>query len=621
MISGVSDLPSFSVAEEERRTDRLFVALLWGHFAAALLLGSWYHTWAQAVLIGLPAAGVVTLLARLAPGSLITRCSAAAALLIFSALFIQQTHGLTEAHFHVFCALAFLLAYRDWRVVVAGAATIAVHHVAFTLLQTRGLPVYIYTSDAVGPWTLTLIHAGFVVFESSILVSLAVKMRREWERAEDLGLLSAVLAGEGLSGDDLTIRLNWDPKSPMALTAATIDDLLERLCSRIAAAKRDIGQIATQAVEAAQETQDVHQGAEMVHLSIQEVSIGADRQTEQAAKGAYQIELAATMAQEIAHGAHVQAATIDVMSEEINALRAQTQDIAAASAEQVSAAAGAQEAARQAVDAVRASSEATKAAVDAITEKADILSQRSAGVRDFVATIKEIAEQTDLLALNAAIEAAHAGEHGRGFAVVADEVRKLANRATQAAREIDGLIGQMTSGIHEVLLVTRDTARDGGRSHSQSTFSSALTMAQEVVETGERTALLAGRIAELALQNRDTTEGIAEAGTLLNDQITTLSRQVTDHEAIAGRMAMQAASAQGSVSDMASIAEETSAAAHQVVAVVSGQFQALVRLSGIAEEVAGNAESVSTSLARFRTESGKSDVTDASEVFMLKRAA
>jgi methyl-accepting chemotaxis protein len=252
---------SFSVAGEERRTDRLFVALLWGHFAAALLLGFWYHTWAQAVVIGLPAAAIVTLLSWLAPGRLIVRCAVAAALMVFSALFIQQTHGLTEAHFHVFCALAFLLAYRDWRVIVVGAATIAVHHIAFTVLQTMHLPVYIYTSDAVGPWTLTLIHAGFVVFESTLLVSLTVKMRREWERAEDLGRLTAVLAGEELSGDDLTIRLNWDPKSPMAPTAATIDDLLERLCSRIAAAKRDIGQIAAQAVEAARETQDVHHGA------------------------------------------------------------------------------------------------------------------------------------------------------------------------------------------------------------------------------------------------------------------------------------------------------------------------------------------------------------------------
>ena len=49
--------------------------------------------------------------------------------------------------------------------------------------------------------------------------------------------------------------------------------------------------------------------------------------------------------------------------------------------------------------------------------------------------------------MNAAVEAARAGEQGRGFAVVAAEVRALAQRSSQAAGEIRGLINSSVEGV------------------------------------------------------------------------------------------------------------------------------------------------------------------------------
>jgi two-component system, NtrC family, sensor histidine kinase HydH len=185
-----------------RDTDRMFARLMLAQWVFAVVLAlvvspwAWQgkektvhvHVWV-AIFLGGAITSLPVLLARERPGEASTRHVIACAQMLWSALLIHLTGGRIETHFHVFGSLAFLAFYRDWPVMLTGAAVIAVDHFLRGILWPES--VYGIPNPE---WWRFLEHAGWVIFCVSFLVMSCRKSEKDMrvmaERGAELEALS-----------------------------------------------------------------------------------------------------------------------------------------------------------------------------------------------------------------------------------------------------------------------------------------------------------------------------------------------------------------------------------------------------------------------------------------------
>lgn len=128
-----------------------------------------------------------------------------------------------------------------------------------------------------------------------------------------------------------------------------------------------------------------------------------------------------------------------------------------------------------------------------VDERISILAVQTERISEFLSTIREIADKSDLLALNAALEGARAGEHGRGFTLVASQMQRLAENVVAVVNDINKLVADISEATSSSIAATaRSTAL------TKETTESVQEINDSVRRQIERTENIAAAVEDIA---------------------------------------------------------------------------------------------------------------------------
>ncbi len=211
------------------RIDRMFAGLLVLQWLMGIAAAMWISPTAwdgaesymhphltMAVLGGGVLVSLPLLLAVLYPGAAVTRQVIAASQVLFSSLLIHLTGGRIETHFHIFGSLAFIAAYRDWKLFPTTTLIIAADH------YLRGVfwPASIFGVTLAPQW-LWLEHGAWVGFEVLLLlVSIRQSIREMWTNARQSAQLDDAL--RQVEASERRFRAGFE-QSAMGMAVKTMD--------------------------------------------------------------------------------------------------------------------------------------------------------------------------------------------------------------------------------------------------------------------------------------------------------------------------------------------------------------------------------------------------------------
>jgi len=131
--------------------------------------------------------------------------------------------------------------------------------------------------------------------------------------------------------------------------------------------------------------------------------------------------------------------------------------------------------------------------MESIAESIVRLSEQGQAIGEIIATVNDLAEQSNLLAVNAAVEAAKAGDQGKGFAVVAQEVKSLAGQSKQATAQVRSILGDIQKATSAAVMATEQGSKavDSGVKLSAQVRESIAALADSIEEAARAATQIA----------------------------------------------------------------------------------------------------------------------------------
>ncbi len=309
-----------------------------------------------------------------------------------------------------------------------------------------GMPIMEYNLDIYKVIGSSSILFGIIIVVMCVLISqIATGIIRPVEQLHDIA--------EKIAQGELDMELNVSSNDEIGAVAESIGKTVVRLkdyiiyIDEIAEILREIGEgnlHYTLKQDYAGEFGRIKTGLENISSTLTKTIESIDATANQVTSGAGQI---AQAAQSLAEGAVNQASAVEELLASVSNVSGQVRE----NAEQ------AVNAARDAAS-VKNNIELSNQEMQQLVVAMEEIDNCSNDISAIIASIEEIADQTNLLSLNASIEAARAGELGRGFAVVANEVGNLSKESVLAVQRSTELIQNSMDAVKRGMALVGSTA-------------------------------------------------------------------------------------------------------------------------------------------------------------------